>query len=177
MGAVMRKLQLSDWASIAEVVSAIALVISLIYVGVEVHRNTVTQVQVSTQTLVSEANLTYVLIAQDPDLSCIYLQGMADFSGLGSHEKLRFSAFLMQSLRALEELHAQWLEGLVDARIWQGFDAQMTEIIQAPGFQQWWEQRRHFFSEEFQMLLDGKVAEGPGRQPMSFGAPDCSTQS
>lgn len=34
------KLKLSDWASIAEVVGAIAIVISLIYVGVQVNDST-----------------------------------------------------------------------------------------------------------------------------------------
>ncbi len=173
----MRKLQLSEWSSIAEVASAIAVVISLVYVGIQVHRNTVTQIQASTQTLVSDINRTYATIAQNAELSCIYIRGLADFSSLSTHEKIRFSAFGMMATRSMEELHAQWLEGLVDAQIWRGFDRQMSTEIQAPGFSQWWALRRDYFGEEFQAFLDSRIAEGPGSQPVSFGEPDCSVQS
>ncbi len=173
----MRKLQVSEWGSVAEVVSAIAVVISLIYVGLEVHRNTITQVQASTQALISDINRTYETIAEDSELSCIYLRGLADFSGLSAHEKLRLSAFLMMAMRSLEDLHAQWLEGLVDARIWTGFDRQMSESTQAPGFSQWWAIRRHFFNDEFQALLDSKIAEAPASKTASLGALDCAIPS
>ena len=153
------------------------MVISLIYVGIEVHRNTVTQVQASTQALISDINRAYQTIAEDFELSCIYQRGMSDFSSLSAHEKLRFSAFSLMALRSLEDLHTQWLEGLVDARIWTGFDRQMTESTQAPGFSQWWAIRRHFFNDEFQALLDSKVAEGPASKPVSLGAPDCAVRS
>jgi len=36
----MAKRQLSDWASIAEIISALAVVASLLYVGFEIQRNT-----------------------------------------------------------------------------------------------------------------------------------------
>ena len=60
----MRKLQISEWGSIAEVVTAIAVVISLIYVGLEVQRNTVARVQTSTQALITDINRTYESIAE-----------------------------------------------------------------------------------------------------------------
>ena len=173
----MRKLQVSEWGSIAEVVSAIAVVISLIYVGLEVHRNTVTQVQASTQALITDINRTYEIIAEDSELSCIYMRARVDFSDLSAHEQLRFSAFMMMATRSLEDLHAQWMEGLVDARIWAGFDRQMSESSQAPGFSQWWATRRQFFSDEFQAFFDSKIAEGAASRSASFGAPDCTVPS
>ena len=36
----MRRLSLSEWASIAEIIGAVAVVLSLIYVGVQVQENT-----------------------------------------------------------------------------------------------------------------------------------------
>jgi hypothetical protein len=36
----MRRLTLGEWASIAEIVSAVAVVISLIYVGYQINQNT-----------------------------------------------------------------------------------------------------------------------------------------
>ena len=131
----------------------------------------------STQTLVSDINRTYDSIAQNAELSCIYIRGLMDFSSLSPHEKVRYSALSVQALRSLEELHVQWLEGLVDARIWSGLDRQMSAAIQAPGFQQWWMTRRHWFGEEFQAFLDSKIAEGSGSQSASFGESDCAVQS
>jgi hypothetical protein len=173
----VRKLQVSEWGSIAEVVTAIAVVISLIYVGLEVHRNTVTQVQASTQALITDINRTYETIAEDSELSCIYMRGLADFSALSAHEKLRFSAFAMMGTRSLEDLHTQWGEGLVDARIWTGFDRQMSEVAQAPGMSQWGAIRRQFFNDEFQAFFDSKVAEGAVSKPAPSGEPACDGQS
>ena len=171
----MRKLQISEWGSIAEVVTAIAVVISLIYVGLEVHRNTVTQVQASTQALITDINRSYEIIAENSELSCIYMRGMADFSVLSAHEKLRFSAYAMMAFRSLEDLHTQWLEGLVDARIWAGFERQMGEVVQEAGLRQWWTIRRQYFNDEFQAFIDSKIAEGGASS--SFGVVDCAAAS
>jgi hypothetical protein len=53
----------------------------------------------------------------------------------------------------------------------------MSNVVQAPGFSQWWAIRRQYFNDEFQAFLDSKVAGGAASMPALFGAPDCANPS
>lgn len=68
----MAKLRLSDWASIAEVVGAIAVVISLAYVGIQVRDNTEAVRAANRQALVSRAHYATSNIAASPALAEAY---------------------------------------------------------------------------------------------------------
>jgi len=69
----MRKFSLQDWASIAEILGAAAIVISLIYVAYEIRENTMALWVASRQALAA-GDLTYFQTAIDPS---IVAQGLA----------------------------------------------------------------------------------------------------
>jgi hypothetical protein len=68
----MAKLRLSDWASIAEVIGAAAVVISLIYVGVQVRDNTEAVRAANRQILVGRAHFATSSIAANAELAEAY---------------------------------------------------------------------------------------------------------
>ena len=65
----MRKLRLADWASIAELISAIAVVISLLYVGLQVNENTNEIRAANRQQITNRAHSATMLAATSPELA------------------------------------------------------------------------------------------------------------
>ena len=61
----MQKLTLSQWSDLAQVVSAIAVVASLVYVGFEIHRNTEAS-RAATRQSIAETDFVYVAATLDP---------------------------------------------------------------------------------------------------------------
>jgi len=65
--------KLSDWASIAEIISAVAIVISLIFVGIEIRRNTEAEYLSSYDRLLAEVTNWRMTLATNPETFAAWL--------------------------------------------------------------------------------------------------------
>jgi hypothetical protein len=164
-------------SEIAEIISTIAVVIGLVFVGFELRQNTLMQRVTATQTLAAEYQRALDVMAYEHDAACIYVQGINGLDNLDDVERLRFFVILFQIFRSAEQLHYYSVEGMVEPRIWRGFEEQITEVAQLPGVQQWWTIRRDWFSDDFQTHLDGVVANGSAVEPQTYTRHQCQTGS
>lgn len=76
-------------------------------------------------------------------------------------------------LRAAEQLHYYSLEGMVDERIWRGYERQLDEIFRLPGVQQYWEVRKDWYSDEFLAFVAQMIARAPASPPEHFSVEGC----
>ena len=83
-------------AKTSETVGAIAVIVGLLFVGVEIRENTVAQRFSATQTLVSEYNAAISSI-NDREFVCIFIRAGNDFTSLSQSDKIRYS-ILMQPI-------------------------------------------------------------------------------
>ncbi|MDH3915428.1 MAG: hypothetical protein OEU49_08765 [Chromatiales bacterium] len=67
--------------------------------------------------------------------------------------------------------------GLVEQRIWRGFERQIREVSQLPGVQQWWSVRSDWFSGDFQDYVHSHIADGDAAAPVDYAGTECSTTS
>ena len=115
--------RLSNWAAIAEIASAVAVVISLIYVGFEINQNT-TSVRASAFQSVSDSLTDFTaLIAAEPDLARIYSQGRENPDSLTSGERMRFNFLMITLVRLMENAYIQKQSGILNEDHWAGFGA------------------------------------------------------
>ena len=63
----------------------------------------------------------------------------------------------MNFLRALENARIQWLEKSLDSRQWSGFKRQTMDYTQLPGFRDFWANRQHWFSTDFQQFMENEI--------------------
>jgi len=169
-------LKLEKWALIAEIVGGIAIVLSLVFVGIEIQRNSQTQIRATTQNVVSEYNTTLESLTASAELACIYARGIQDFSSLAGADQVRLSSYLLRWNRVVEDIFYLESDGAVEARTWLQIDRQQREVAQLPGFQQWFSLRRHWLSPDYQTYVSGLI-EAPGEtEPLRFVDPDCQTR-
>jgi hypothetical protein len=110
------------YAQIAEIIGAVAVIVGLIFVGLELRQNTLMQRVTATQTLVVDYENALDVLAHDADTACIYVRGINSLDNLNGIERYRFFVIWFHILRAGEQLHFYSLEGMVDQRIWRGFE-------------------------------------------------------
>ena len=89
----VNKTRLGELAQIAEIVAAVAVVLSLIYVGRGLIDNTAAIRATSVQAITSGTREALLAVAVDEDLSRIVRIGSADRSMLSGDEAYRFSLF------------------------------------------------------------------------------------
>jgi hypothetical protein len=154
-------MKLERYALIAEVVGGLAVIIGLIFVGLELRQNTIAQRVTATQTLVVDYENAVDLLTKDNESACIYVRGNNGLENLTGIERYRYFVMWFHLLRAAEQLHYYSLEGMVDPRIWRGFQRQLDEVVRYPGVEQYWQLRRDWYNDEFQAFIDQIY----GRQP------------
>ena len=84
------KLKLKDFASIAEVIGAIAIFISLIYVGIQVNDSTRAVRSATANELAASLTAGYIAVGIDPKASQVLLDGFTNPESLSREETAQF---------------------------------------------------------------------------------------
>jgi hypothetical protein len=153
-------------ASIAEVIGAVAIVVSLIYVGVQVEDST-RAVRSATANETSAALSTwYREIGTDPEAGRVFLDGMTNPELLSREELFRF-IFLAHSVM-LEFQAAFYLaqERTLDPELQASITNTLLAVKDQPGMALYWEQRGDLFQPSFQTYFNALIASGDPDNPM-----------
>jgi len=145
--------KLSDWASIAEIVSGIAIVVTLIVLLVEVRGNT-EAVQAATYQEVSSSIVTALgYRVTDPDVARIWLAGSSG-ERLELLDQSRYEALVTLNMRHFENAFYQYQIGGIEESQWQPIENIISLNVSSPGHLQWWSSVRSNYSMGFQELVD-----------------------
>ncbi len=159
-------------AAIAEAIGALCVVISLVYLAIQV-RNQVKESQMSVvNSLTQQWGEALRTFAVDEDLYRIWFTGIVDFDSLSEIERGRLSAILVNLTQIFESLHLHHRDGRVDPALWEGFDNRLHDVFATPGVQRWWELRRHWHSQPFQEHVAAAIAasqKSAGRYAAIYG--------
>ena len=149
--------KLSDWASIAEIVGSVAIVISLIYVGVEINQNT-REARASNRQSTSERVQDLTLMVATNPLLAEMLTGETDWATVSPVQATQFEYFLIAYLRVSEEAYLQYLDGLLPEASWEaraGITAAFLRSKARPG---WWKENESFWNPSFVEWVDRELA-------------------
>jgi hypothetical protein len=150
-------MSIQDWAAIGEMVGAIAVVVSLIYVGVQVRQNTRATRVITRQAFVQThgENVSHLMQEEFRD---IYWRGLAGLSNLHGSELAAFGGWAAQIFREFESFYFQWKAGAFDDQIWSGWNCQFRDAFGYLGVQEVWTLRCHHFSAEFREFVGREIA-------------------
>ncbi len=155
----METLTLEQIYFIGQTISALAVVLSLIYVGLQIKQNTTATQTASAQAYVTADNEIVGLINSSPVLADILHQGANGLSSLKGGDLIRFMAFHESAFISFQSFHLQWQRGALDDSLWLTYKQAFLELLQQKGQQEWWERRRHWFNQEFQQYVEQAVEE------------------
>ncbi len=154
------KLKLSEMASIAEIIGAFAIVISLVYVGVQLTQNTKGIRAQSYYNVLSGKNALYRELAANEELFSILVQGMVADPPLTSvMDGARTHLILYAFMNEFETSYLLYKADAVEEEIWLRDKAQMAGMIGFPGMINWWSLAKQYFHKDF-------VAEVAATEPI-----------
>ena len=144
--------------AIGEVLGAIAVVISLVYVASQVKSGT--QALKTTTRGASFHSLlewNYAVLSQ-PDHAWIFQRGMSEPHVLDEHQQARFLHLMYSLLKIFENIYLHFLDGSVGAEAWEHNKNGLAAFAGQPGTQRWWSERRPIFDPRFVDLFDSLEA-------------------
>jgi len=113
----VRKLTLSEWGNIAEVISAGAVVVSLLYVGYQVSENTGEIRAANRQQLVNRSHSASLLMATNKDLATVLAKATAG-EPMDGTERRQLASAIRAVLYDTQEAFLLNREGRVDEGYW-----------------------------------------------------------
>lgn len=149
---------LVDLANIGQVVGALAVVASLIFVGLQVRQNTKAARATALQ-MNADYWLAYFTMLADKQFSEIYSKGALGRVELEGGQFGQFFFLCRATFMGCENQHHQYLAGLLDDDAYRGYEATIREQIAAfPGVRAMWQLVRHTYGTEFAKFLDKQIA-------------------
>ena len=149
--------RLSDMAHLAEIIGAAAVVVSLVYVGIQVNDS----VGASRSASVNDANVAlqnwYMEVGTNEQASTLFYRGLMSREALPAEEEFQFLMTFHGVFLAFQ--NSYWLteEGTLDPELLEALTAAILGVKDTPGMRRYWRQRKSYlnasFAEYVELLL------------------------
>jgi hypothetical protein len=160
---------LQDLGSLGEFIGAIAVVITLVYLALQIRQNTAHLSQ-NTRTVqlsalegnVESGNRVRELLILNPELAELYLKGLQGYLQLDRPERLRFGMLVENFLGALQASYVRYVVLGIDPGQVEGITKQLDSMLVHPGVREWWSRKRADHRSEFNELVRERLARLDG---------------
>lgn len=162
-------MSLSDIANLSTLASAVAVLISVIYLSLQVRQAEKNQRSVANQAVATRAT-DIVMFNAEPHIVILrrrVLSGDTDFT---ADELLQLSFVLRVSLLALQDSHMQHKAGVTNEEIMQSTIGGVRPLLAQPVNRALWRRMHQNYPADFSSFVDKLIAETPVASPVDFVA-------
>ena len=149
---------LEQAAFLSQIVSAVAVIASLIFVGFQLRQNTKSIKAATSQSHSATYHQIISSLATNGELAHLWRVGLAGLEGCSDDDRVRFFAITSTLFRFYEASRIQWRHGQLDKEHWHTIEQQVISLRGQPGIETWWASRRYWHSEEFRHWFENLSA-------------------
>jgi hypothetical protein len=137
-------------STIAEVLGAAGVIITVIYLAIQIRQNTGSVQAATEHTLMSQEIEVYALMAAHAD---VYQRGSTDLASLSKAERIVFNNLMFSQM---SQIYSSWVQrkgGFIELPVWQAYENGALLTLAAPGFREAWEENKITYPVEFQKAV------------------------
>ena len=134
----MRNSKLGQWASIAEIISAAAVIVSLLYVAMQIKQNTAAVQSNTFQEVAAEWGGLQLAIIENSDFADVLVKAESQES-LTPSEAYRLNTWIFYMLTNWEQAFLGYEQGLLAEEGWLGWDGYYKWLISQSYFRSAWD--------------------------------------
>jgi hypothetical protein len=154
-------MNLNEIALLAEIVASIAIVVSLIYVAIQVRQNTRATRSATYQSMVSNSLGILATMYSEGGNAELYLRAKDGDQDLSPAERVRMHFLLLAVFRHFDNLHYQHACGTIELEQWQGYTHILDNYLLLAGVVAWWDSNSAGFSVGFQKHVMDRLSRAP----------------
>lgn len=149
----MRKLKLSEWSSIAEIMGMLAVVISLIFVGIQIQQNTK---QAEADSAKEGFNFVQTLfnLGSTIEETSLKTRGMNDFASLNETDKIFFDIYAINVTIDFDLAGELYRQGNLEERQYLAYEELMASFLITPGAHTWFDRTKYTFPPHTQIYYE-----------------------
>jgi len=161
--------------NIGEAVGAAAVVVSLVYLIIQIRQNTRSIRSATYQSIVESAAACNRTLSESKALARVMRLGSEDPAQLDADEQVQYSFLCMQFFDIFENLYLQFTHGELDDDYWRPREAAFLGLFDGTGFALCWSQYGGNYSGSFRTHVEQRLAaradERAGHDSPAAGTP------
>ena len=138
-------------SAISDIIGAVAVVISLIYVAAQIRQNTKMMRSGAKQSLTESTQGVIYAAMENADE---FVKLMSGAEAASPEEDARMSLLTRAMLRGFESQCYQYENGLLEEHEWLALQTTMRQLLAQPGFNRYWQQLKPHMSQRLRMVVE-----------------------
>jgi len=148
---------LEELAYLAEIIGVIIIVVTLLYLAIQVRQGAHLIRSESRQAAISNTREHLLAYLDNIDL----FDKLAGQEKLSRDDQLRFSVLWLINMRLREHEWIQYKDGILDERTWLSYREIIRITLSSKRQRTWWSKSKRLFDPDFVDLVDRFIAETP----------------
>jgi hypothetical protein len=140
--------------AIGELIGAIGVIATLVYLAVQIRRNTIASRATTYQAFNSEVLALRRFRIENPELECHWALKFDERESLSESDRAQFDNVAKYRLQFFEGIYVQTRRGVVEDEAWLVVRHEIEHVARSPGFSEWWEQNHDTFTATFQVEVE-----------------------
>jgi hypothetical protein len=145
---------LEQYAYLAQILAAVAVVASLVYLGLQVRQNTSAVRASSVDSASTSANAIRQSIYESAEVTRLYHSGMTDVEALTDEDRLRFRLLMHNALWSIWNTYAQVSFSQLTPSVWHSHKPLIRRFLTSSGGKWFWDNHKQEFEERFRAEVD-----------------------
>jgi hypothetical protein len=163
----MHDFDLETLANLGDFISAIVVVVSLVYLAHQVRQNTESlRTENYARVLERVANM-QARLSSDAVFAALISRGAVNPARLTAAERVQFTWTFYEMFGAFEFMLHQTTSKALPEEVWLRWSETLSWWLSLPGVRAWWSARPAPFSASFTSYVDSKLQEGTGTSDAS----------
>lgn len=144
---------LNELASIATIVEAVFVIISVVFIWRELRENTRLTKAANTQSLVELSSPFNLQLIQDRQMAEYWVLGAKNYTQMDEVEKYRYTSLLTWWLILHENIYYQWKAKLLDKDVYLSWAYDLEEFVKEQNLFLHWDGMKGMYQPEFANLV------------------------
>lgn len=150
-----------------ELISAGAVLVGLIFVGLELRQNTAAVEIASYQELTNNIISANLMLVDNPELLGLQLRAISDADSLSEVERRQIAIWVISRLRHADLAYFQFERGMIDKERLESVMAPLSATFRSQLAKDIWKVIKPNFVESFRSYMDEYISEIPDRPALA----------
>ena len=143
---------------ISQTVAAFAIVVSLLFVGMEVRHSNLESRHRTIEDALGNYRAARLSIIDNADVARVWISGLHDFTALEAAEKVRFLLTADNFFNNVQSFFLHYRDGRMPRELYEPQRAVLDDFLAYPGCQAAWDFRKKYFHVAFRTSVEEKIA-------------------
>ena len=147
------KRSLQEWAHLAEIIGGIAIILSLLFVGLQLSENSRQVRSETAHSVTAGLQSWYNGLGMSAQASANFRKGMSAPQTLTPDESVQFLMAVHSVMLIYQTMYYLGVEGTLDDEMNSAMSSALRAAVPSSGFAWYWDQRSDYFTKEFQAFI------------------------